>query len=89
LSARLPRLASVWKSIGRHFGALDYSGLKRKLYASAQIEAHSRMLHLEFTHSTSFETFVRCHKHAFVALGGVVRKNSKRVPWKAHAVPER
>ena len=40
-----------------HFGVLDYSGDKRKLYAFAMVEAHSRMLFLEFTHSQSFETF--------------------------------
>jgi transposase len=57
-----------------HFGALDYSGDQRKLYAFALVEAHSRMLFLEFTHSQSFETFVRCHIHAFVALGGVARE---------------
>src|SRR6266852_1854013 len=57
-----------------HFGTLDYSGDKRKLYAFALVEAHSRMLFLEFTHSQSFETFVRCHIHAFVALGGVARE---------------
>ena len=57
-----------------HFGALDYSGDKRKLYAFALIEAHSRMLYLEFTHSQSFETFIRCHIHAFAALGGVARE---------------
>ena len=37
-----------------HFGALDYAGDKRKLYAFALVEAHSRMLYLEFTHSQSF-----------------------------------
>jgi transposase len=57
-----------------HFGTLDYSGDKRKLYAFALVEAHSRMLYLEFTHSQSFETFVRCHVHAFTALGGVARE---------------
>jgi transposase len=57
-----------------HFGALDYSGDKRKLYAFALVEAHSRMLYLEFTHSQSFETFVRCHIHAFMTLGGVARE---------------
>jgi TonB family protein len=57
-----------------HFGALDYSGDKRKLYAFALVEAHSRILYLEFTHSQSFETFVRCHIHAFAALGGVARE---------------
>lgn len=57
-----------------HFGALDYQGDKRKLYAFALVEAHSRMLYLEFTHSQSFETFVRSHVHAFTALGGVARE---------------
>ena len=57
-----------------HFGVLDYSGDQRKLYAFALVEAHSRMLYLEFTHSQSFETFVRCHMHAFVVLGGVARE---------------
>jgi transposase len=57
-----------------HFGALDYTGDKRKLYAFALVEAHSRMLYLEFTHSQSFETFVRCHVHAFTAFGGVARE---------------
>jgi transposase len=57
-----------------HFGALDYQGDKRKLYAFCLIEAHSRMLFVEFTHSQSFETFVRCHQHAFQALGDVARE---------------
>jgi len=57
-----------------HFGALDYQGDKRKLNAFCLIEAHSRMLFVEFTHSRSFETFVRCHQHAFQALGGVARE---------------
>lgn len=57
-----------------HFGALDYQGDKRKLYAFALIEAHSRMLYVEFTHAQSFETFVRSHQHAFRALGGVARE---------------
>ena len=57
-----------------HFGVLEYAGDKRKLYAFALVEAHSRMLYLEFTHSQSFETFVRCHVHAFTALGGVARE---------------
>jgi transposase len=57
-----------------HFGVLDYSGDKRKLYAFALVEAHSRMLYLEFTHSQTFETFIRCHVHAFTALGGVARE---------------
>lgn len=57
-----------------HFGSLDYAGDKRKLYAFALVECHSRMLYLEFTHSQNFETFVRCHIHAFQTLGGVGRE---------------
>jgi len=38
------------------------------------VEAHSRMLFLEFTHGQSFETFVRCHIHAFSTMGGVARE---------------
>lgn len=57
-----------------HFDALNYSGDIRKLYAFALIDAHSRMLYVEFTHSQSFETFVRCHMHAFHALHGVARE---------------
>lgn len=57
-----------------HFGTLSYSGDTRKLYAFALVDAHSRMLYVEFTHSQSFETFARCHIHAFTALGGVARE---------------
>jgi len=57
-----------------HFGSLDYSGDQRKLYAFVLVDAHSRMLYVEFTHSQSFETFARCHIHAFTALGGVARE---------------
>ena len=57
-----------------HFGSLDYQGDQRKLYAFALVDGHSRMLYLEFTHSQSFETFVRCHVHAFQTLNGVARE---------------
>jgi len=57
-----------------HFGVIDYAGDKRKLYAFALVECHSRMLYLEFTHSQSFETFVRCHIHAFQFLTGTSRE---------------
>ena len=32
------------------------------------------MLYLDFTHTQSFETFVRCHIHAFQFLGGASRE---------------
>ena len=57
-----------------HFGSLDYQGDKRKLYAFCLIECHSRRLYVEFTHSQSFETFVRCHIHAFRFMNGVARE---------------
>jgi transposase len=57
-----------------HFGALSYQGHTRKLYAFCLVECHSRKLYVEFTHSQSFETFVRCHIHAFHYLGGVARE---------------
>jgi len=57
-----------------HFGALDYQGDARKLYAFCLVECHSRRLYVEFTHSQSFETFVRCHLHAFQFMGGVARE---------------
>jgi transposase len=57
-----------------HFGALSYHGDSRKLYAFCLVECHSRKLYVEFTHSQSFETFVRCQIHAFHYLGGVARE---------------
>jgi transposase len=57
-----------------HFGSLSYQGHARKLYAFCLVECHSRKLYVEFTHSQNFETFVRCHIHAFQAMGGVARE---------------
>jgi transposase len=57
-----------------HFGALVYNGASRKLYGFCLIEAHSRRMYLEFTHSQTFETFVRCHIHAFDDFGGCARE---------------
>jgi transposase len=57
-----------------HFGALSYGTTPRKLYAFCLVECHSRKMYLEFTHSQGFETFVRCHIHAFQQLGGCARE---------------
>lgn len=57
-----------------HFGSLLYDGTSRKLYAFCLVECHSRKLYVEFTHSQTFETLVRCHIHAFQAMGGVARE---------------
>jgi transposase len=57
-----------------HFGVLGYQGQPRKLYAFCLVECHSRKLFVEFTHSQSFESFARCHIHAFHYLGGIARE---------------
>jgi transposase len=57
-----------------HFGSLKYEVDARKLYAFSLVECHSRMMYVEFTHSQCFETFVRCHIHAFESLGGIARE---------------
>jgi len=57
-----------------HFGALSYQSHARKLYAFCLVECYSRKLYVEFTHNQSFESFVRCHIHAFHYLGGVARE---------------
>jgi transposase len=57
-----------------HFGVIDYDGDRRKLYAFCCVECHSRRLYVEFTHSQCFETFVRCHLHAFLFMGGRPRE---------------
>jgi transposase len=57
-----------------HFGSLEYQGDQRKLYAFSCVECHSRRLYVEFTHNQSFETFVRCHIHAFRFMGGRARE---------------
>ena len=56
------------------FGTLIYNGATRKLYAYCLVDCHSRKTYLEFTHSESFETFIRCHIHAFEDLGGCARE---------------
>jgi transposase len=57
-----------------HFDSLNYEGDKRKLYAFCCVECYSRRLYVEFTHSQCFETFVRCHIHAFQFMGGIARE---------------
>jgi transposase len=57
-----------------HFGSLSYGNTKRKLYCMALIEAHSRLLYLEFTLSQRQETLHRCLLNAFSFLGGTPRE---------------
>jgi len=55
-------------------GALAYAGQPRRLYAFCLIEAHSRLLYLEFTHALTLPTLCRCHLHGFHFFGGLARE---------------
>ena len=57
-----------------HFGSLVYGDTTRKLYALAVLEAHSRMLYVEFTHSQKQQTLHQCLLNAFLFLGGTPRQ---------------
>jgi len=52
------------------FGSIDYEGFGRPLYCFAMVEAHSRMLFVEFTHSMKLAVFIHCHINAFGFFGG-------------------
>ena len=54
-----------------HFGSLLYGKTPRKLYCLAVIEAHSRMLYGEFTHSQKQEALHQALLNAFLFFGGV------------------
>lgn len=53
-----------------HFGTLSYDDTKRKLYALAVTESHSRMLYVEFTHSQKQEALHQSLVNAFHFFGG-------------------
>jgi len=53
-----------------HFGSLAYGSTHRKLYALAVVEAYSRMLYVEFTHSQNQYSLHRCLLNAFMFFGG-------------------
>jgi len=57
-----------------HFGSLDYDGARRKLYALAVIESHSRMLYVAFTHSQRQEVLHQSLVEAFRYFGGSPKK---------------
>lgn len=52
----------------------DVFGLGRKIYCFVIVLCHSRMLYSEFVLSANFESFIRCHEHAFAFFGGVPRE---------------
>jgi transposase len=57
-----------------HFGALVYGKTPRKLYCLAVIEAHSRMLYAEFTHSQKQEALHQGLLNAFRFFQGTPRE---------------
>ena len=61
-----PNAGELFEVDWGHSGCLKLCRQKRKPYAFALLEYHSRTLYLEFTHNQSFETFVRCHVYAFM-----------------------
>ncbi len=57
-----------------HFNVLDYGSTKRKLYALAVIESHSRMLYVFFTHSQKQEVLHQGLINAFAYFGGTPKE---------------
>ena len=57
-----------------HFGSLIYGKTPRKLYGLAVIEAHSRMLYAEFTHSQKQESLHQGLLNAFHFFQGTPRE---------------
>ena len=53
-----------------HFGSLSYGNTNRKLYALAVLEAYSRMLYVEFTHSQKQQSLHQGLLNAFLFFGG-------------------
>ena len=61
-----------------HFGSLLYGKTPRKLYCLAVIEAHSRMLYGEFTHSQNQATLHQALLNAFLFFEGTCRRDGRR-----------
>jgi len=57
-----------------HFGSLTYGHTNRKLYALAVLEAYSRMLYVEFTHSQKQPTLHQGLLNAFTFFGGTAKE---------------
>ena len=73
------RRANASMSIGATSARSSYNGATRKLYAFCLVECHSRKMYLEFTHSQTFETFVRCHIHAFSSWAGAAARSGSTI----------
>lgn len=49
------------------------NGETRRVYAFVMVLSYSRAMYVEFVEKQDLETLIRCHLHAFEALGGVPR----------------
>ncbi len=57
----------------RHFGNLPYGSTRRKLYALAVLEGHSRILYVHFSHSQQQSSLHQGLLEAFKYVGGLPR----------------
>ncbi|OEU48993.1 MAG: hypothetical protein BA866_05535 [Desulfobulbaceae bacterium S5133MH15] len=57
-----------------HFGSLPYGSTRRKLYALAVLEGHSRMLYVHFSHSQQQSSLHQGLLEAFIYFGGLPRE---------------
>lgn len=53
------------------FAYIDAQGRRRKAYGFVMVLSHSRAMYVEFVEQQDLSTLLRCHLHAFAALGGV------------------
>lgn len=52
----------------------DVFGIGRKVHCFVMVLCWSRLMYLEFTLSANFESFIRCHEHAFTFFQGVPKE---------------
>lgn len=53
------------------FAYTDPQGRRRKVYGFVMVLSYSRAMYVEFVEQQDLSTLLRCHLHAFAALGGV------------------
>lgn len=53
------------------FAYTDAQGRRRKVYGFVMVLSYSRAIYVEFVEQQDLSTLLRCHLHAFAALGGV------------------
>lgn len=70
------------------FVYLDSKGQRRKFYGFVLVLSYSRAMYVEFVEQQDLSTLLRCHLHAFAALGGVPKTilydNMKTVVLRRH-----